>query len=216
MLRTIYRLMVTFACVIASSAQTSTQFTSIPTSSTGASTRPFPANEPHLLNEALGALYANSAFAHGYRHGYEEGFHVGDLNVHMGHTAQLTTSKQSRRTGHEYRLNFGSKLLFEDGYQAGFHRGYADAASGLEFRASERAKIASAGLSEVLPATRRSHFDEGLAAGFKSAQSQSAPAIQMSVDYVERYCRLNLTNVYSLEYCSGFGRGYMLGSSRTP
>ena len=216
MLRTIYGLIVMFACAIAVIAQTSTQFTSIPTRSTGTNTRPFLANEAHLQSEALGTLYANSAFAHGYRHGYEEGFHIGDLDIHMGRTVQLRTSKQFGHAGREYRLSFGSKALFEDGYQAGFHGGYADAISGAEFRATEWAKIAGAGLNEFLPTSRRFHFDEGIAAGFKSAQSQSAPAVQMSSEYVERYCRLNLTNVYSLEYCSGFGRGYVLGSSRTP
>lgn len=215
MLRTIYGLIFTLACAIATVAQTTTQFTSIPARSTEASTPPFLANEPHLQNGALAALYANSAFAHGYRHGYEEGFHIGDLDIHMGRFAQLTSSKQSRHRGHEYRLSFGSKALFDDGYQAGFHSGYADAVSGAEFRATERAKFAGAGLSEVLPTTRRAHFDEGVAAGFKSAQSQTASVAQMSAEYVERYCRLNLTNVYSLEYCSGFGRGYVLGSSRT-
>ena len=216
MRRIIFSLIVTLGCAIASVAQTATQFTSVATRSTPANPRPFLANEPHLQSEAPGPLYANSAFAHGYRHGYEQGFHVGDLDIHLGRSARVTISSEIGKAGREYRLSFGNKALFEQGYQAGFHNGYADAISGVEFRATETAKIAGAGLSEVLPNTRRSHFDEGVAAGFKSAQSENAPVAQISAEYVEQYCRQTFTSVYSLEYCSGFGRGYVLGISRMP
>lgn len=214
MRRAAYSLIVVFACAGASIAQTSTQFTSLANHSATVNPRSFSANEPHIQSEMLGPLYANSAFAHGYRHGYEQGFHVGDLDIHLGRTGRIAmSSKEYSPAGREYRPSFGSRRLFEDGYQAGFHSGYADAVSGGEFRATQRAKTASAGLSEVLPNTRRVHFDEGIEAGYKSAQSQNAPIAHMNLEYVELYCRQSLTSAYSLEYCSGFARGYMLGIS---
>jgi len=202
------------ACVICSIAQTSTQFASVVTRPAAAQARQFAANETHIQSETTGPFYANSAFAHGYRHGYEQGFHLGDLNIHLGRSSQVVVnSKENSQGGREYRPSFGNKGLFEDGFRAGFHSGYADAISGAEFRASDVAKAASAGLSEVFPNTRRAHFDEGVAAGYKSARSENAPALPMSADYVEQYCRKTFTHAYSLEYCSGFGRGYVLGSS---
>jgi len=214
--RATHWLVVALACAITSAAQTSTQFTSVVTHPAAPGTRRLLANESHMQNEILGKLYANSAFAHGYRHGYEQGFHVGDLDIHMGRDARLVMKlKEYGQASQDYQPSFGSKVLFQEGYEAGFRGGYADAISGAEFRASERAKAANAGLRDLLPSTRRAHFDEGVAAGYKSAQSQNAPATNMTPEYVEQYCRQTLSNVCSLEYCSGFSRGYMLGISDT-
>jgi len=210
---TIFGLIFTITWAIASVAQTSTQFTSLATHSPNSRTRPFTANEPHIQSETLGALYANSAFAHGYRHGYEQGFHLGDLYVHMGRDAQVGMTLKDAQPRREYDPSFGSKLLFQGGYKAGFRGGYADAVSGAEFRATERMKAAAAGLTNVLPNAGRAHFDEGVAAGYNSAQSASAPVTHVNAEYVEQYCRQTLTNPYSLEYCSGFGHGYVLGIS---
>lgn len=210
-----FRLLVAAICTIAcSSAQTATQFTSIGTYSRPSGSQLFPGNDPHFRSQTLGNLYANSAFAHGYRHGYEQGFHVGDLDIHMGRDARLATkSKEYSQAGREYRLSFGNKQLFQQGYDAGFRGGYNDAISGAEFRASERWKTASAPFIEVLPTTRRAHFDEGVAAGYRTSQTENAPVSNMTAEYVERHCREISHDLYSLEYCSGFGRGYMLGIS---
>jgi len=199
-------------CAVAcAGAQTSTQFTSIDTHSRSAGSPQFLGNDPHFHSQTLGNLYANSAFAHGYRHGYEQGFHVGDLDIHMGRDARVATKEY--QAGREYRLSFGSKKLFDEGYEAGYRGGYADAISGAEFRASERWKTANAALIEVLPNTRRAHFDDGVAAGYRTSQTENAPVANMTAEYVERHCREVSHEVYSLEYCSGFGRGYMLGIS---
>jgi len=198
------------------SAQKSTEFTSSPLPSVS-NVRSFVANERHLQATAFAALYANSAFAHGYRHGYEEGFHTGDLDLHMGRDVRIILkSKEYQQQGRrEYNLAFGSKQLFQDGYQAGFRSGYTDAISGAEFRASDRIRALSTGLT-VLPPTRRSHFDNGFAEGFKSARSADAPKQGINSDYVEQYCHSIATGPYALEYCSGFGRGYMLGAFDAP
>ena len=207
--------MIAAVCAMAcASAQTSTQFTSVGTYSKSTGSPQFLGNDPHFHSQALGNLYANSAFAHGYRHGYEQGFHVGDLDIHMGRDPRIATkSKEFSQAGREYRLTFGSKQLFQEGYEAGFRGGYADAISGAEFRASERWKAANAGLIEALPSTRRTHFDEGVAVGYRTSQTENAPVANMTAEYVERHCRETSHEVYSLEYCSGFGRGYMLGIS---
>jgi len=204
-------LLVALVSAAASSAQTSTQFTSLPTSSSQ-SARPFLANESHIQSEMFGTLYANSAFAHGYRHGYEEGFHVGDLDVHMGREPRLTMKgKDYLQAIRQYRPAFGSKALFEDGFHAGLRSGYADAISGSEFRASQWAMTAVTGLTEILPNTRRINFDEDFAAGYKSAQSQNAPAAHITAEYVEQYCRRAINDLYSIEFCSGYSRGYVAG-----
>lgn len=210
-----FRLMIAAVCAVGcSSAQTSTQFTSIGTHSRSTGSPQFLGNDPHFRSQTLGSLYANSAFAHGYRHGYEQGFHVGDLDIQMGRDARIATnSKEYSQANRDYRLSFGNKQLFQQGYEVGFRGGYADASSGAEFRASERWKAANAGLIEVLPNTRRAHFDEGVAAGYRSSQRENAPVANMTSEYVERHCRQTSHDVYSLEYCSGFGRGYMLGIS---
>src|SRR5437868_3557115 len=109
-------------------AQSSSQFSSLALSSNDSSSHWPIAAERHLQPTSTGALFSNSAFAHGYRHGYDEGFHVGDLDIHMGRSARLIMKAgEFRQPGREYNDAFGSKQLFHEGYQAGFHSGYSDA-----------------------------------------------------------------------------------------
>src|SRR5689334_19449341 len=65
-------------------AQNPTDFTSVPLSSSSSHVHWLVGSERHLQPTAVGALFLDSAFAHGYRHGYDQGFHLGDLDLHMG------------------------------------------------------------------------------------------------------------------------------------
>jgi hypothetical protein len=196
-------------------AQSSSQFSSLTLSGVSNSRWPV-AGERHLQDSAAGALLADSAFAHGYRHGYDEGFHVGDLDIHMGRSAQVSAGlKESRQSARDYNGAFGSKKLFDEGYQAGFHSGYSDAMAGFEYRAGKRTREAAEGLT-VLPPSQRKLFDEGFAGGYKSAQAHDAPISGVTSAYVEQYCDKTLSRSHSLEYCSGFSRGYVLGMFSAP
>ena len=216
LLRTIYYLTLVLACAIMCVAQKSTEFTSTPTVSAISRARPFLDNEPHLQDETLGVLYANSAFAHGYRHGYEDGFHFGDFDLHMGHNSRILAKSKEYQPRRYYRESFGRRQLFEQGYDFGLRNGYADAASGGDFRATDRTKTAGIGLTDVLPQSRRAQFDDGFAAGYRSAHSQHAPVAHVSPEYVEQYCRRTFASSQSLEYCSGFGHGYVFGAFDLP
>ena len=194
-------------------AQGSSSFTSLKLPSPTVTSRPGMANERHLQPNSVGALYGNSAFAHGYRHGYDEGFHVGDFALQMGRNVdQVSPPREYRHAPRGYRSDFGNRESFDQGYQAGFLSGYSDAITGEEYRLNRRASAAAAGLSpEILPPNRRAHFDEGVAGGYASAQSANAPKHGMTVEYIEQYCRKTASGMYALEYCSGFSRGYLLG-----
>jgi hypothetical protein len=195
-------------------AQGSSSFTSLALPSPTVTSRPGIANERHLKPNSVGALYANSAFAHGYRHGYEEGFHVGDFALQMGRNVDLVSPPgEYRQAPRGYRSDFGSRESFDRGYQAGFRSGYSDAITGEEYRLKGRVSAAAAGLStDILPPNRRAHFDQGVAGGFASSQIANAPKRGMTVEYIEQYCRKTASGMYALEYCSGFSRGYLLGS----
>ena len=195
-------------------SQSSTDFTSLTVPASRAMTNSFNSSERHLQGTPTGLLYSNSGFAHGFLHGYQRGFHAGDLDFQMGRDIRIPAKfREYQQSAHDYSPDFGSKQLFEDGYRAGFSRGYADAVCGLEFRALDQARSSAAGLSEVLPPTRRGYFDQGFAGGFRSSQLKNAPAEGMSVDYLQQYCRTTTSGPYALEYCSGFSRGYLLGTS---
>jgi hypothetical protein len=210
--RKLHFLILLVACALGVAAQSHSSFTSVQVPSRGKA-RPFPSIDRHVENTSLGILYVNSAFAHGYRHGYEHGFHIGDLDVHMGRAPRLSFKQKERQPGaREYDTSFGSKQLFQQGYTAGFQNGYGDAIAGLEFRATPRLRSAAAGLGDVLPPTRRASFDEGFGGGFRSSQTHDAPMVHVTADYVEQYCRRIISASYGFEYCSGFSRGYMLGT----
>lgn len=194
-------------------AQNSTDFTSIPLSSSSSPVHWLVGSERHLQPTPVGALLLDSAFAHGYRHGYDEGFHLADLDVHMGRSAQQMTKRVFRHAAREYDNSFGSKARFQQGYEAGLSAGYDDSFAGGAYQASERARLAALGLSDALPPSRREYFDEGFAGGYASAHVQSVPAKGMTRDYLEQYCREKLPGSHPPEYCSGFSRGFIFGSS---
>lgn len=185
------------------------------TISTGKSVSVFsPPAERHLQPTAVGALFTDSAFAHGFRHGYEKGFHWGDLDLQMGRIVPGVPFPQIRpKRPSEYKKIFGSEKSFHEGYTAGFENGYSDAASGLTFRASERLQAAAAGLDEPLPVSERIFFDDGFSRGFGSAQAPNAPNQRITFAYVEQYCRSSQAKSLShpSDYCAGFARGYLLG-----
>jgi hypothetical protein len=194
-------------------AQGSSSFTSLVLPSPTVTSHPGIANERHLQPNSVGALYANSAFAHGYRHGYDEGFHVGDFALQMGRDVDLVSPpKEYRQAPRGYHSDFGSRESFDHGYQAGFRSGYSDAITGEEYRVKQRVSTAATGLStDILPPNRRAHFDQGVAGGFASSQTGNAPKRGMTAEYIEQYCRKTASGMYALEYCSGFSRGYLLG-----
>lgn len=194
-------------------AQSSTDFTSIPLSSSSSHIHWLVGSERHLQPTSIGALFLDSAFAHGYRHGYDQGFHLADLDIHMGRTAQQMTKHDFRQAGHEYNNSFGNKARFQQGYEAGLTAGYADGFAGREYKASERAKLAASGLADALPPSRREYFDEGFAGGYASAHTESVPPTGMTLGYVEQYCQDKLLGGHPAEYCSGFSRGFIFGSS---
>src|SRR6185312_11301980 len=154
---------------IIGAAQNSTDFTSIPLSSSSAHVHWLVGSERHLQPTSVGALFLDSAFAHGYRHGYDQGFHAADIDIHMGRLAQAITKRDLRLSRREYNSSFGNRTHFEQGYQAGFFAGYDDAFAGRDYRASERAKFAASGLLDALPPSRRQYFDDGFASGYASA-----------------------------------------------
>ena len=201
-----------FGAVFAA-AQNPTDFTSIPLSSSNTRVHWLVGSELHLQPTSVGALFLDSAFAHGYRHGYDQGFHAADLDIHMGRLAQQTTKRDSRQATREFNNSFGNKTRFEQGYRAGLSAGYNDGFSGREYQASERAQLAASGLADALPPSRRQYFDEGFAGGYASAHVQSVSSKGMTLDYLEQYCQEKLLGSHPAEYCSGFSRGFIFGSS---
>ncbi|HEU5233115.1 MAG TPA: hypothetical protein VFU50_09660 [Terriglobales bacterium] len=213
MLARIFGLMALAFWATIAAAQNSTHFTSIPLSSSSSHVHWLVGSERHLQPTSTGALFLDSAFAHGYRHGYDEGFHLADLDIHMGRAAQPMTKHDFRQAGHEYNSSFGSKARFQQGYQAGLSAGYADGFAGLDYQATERTKLAASGLADALPPSRREYFDEGFAGGYASAHHESVPPKGMTLDYVEQYCHEKLPGSHPPEYCSGFSRGFIFSSS---
>jgi len=200
-------------CALAAAAQNPTEFASVPLAFSSSHPNWLFGNERHLQPTSVGALFLDSAFAHGYRHGYDQGFHAADIDIHMGRLAQAITKRDLRLSRREYNSSFGNRTHFEQGYQAGFFAGYDDAFAGRDYRASERAKFAASGLLDALPPSRRQYFDDGFASGYASAHVKSVASEGMTLDYVEQYCREKLLGSHPAEYCSGFSRGFIFGSS---
>jgi hypothetical protein len=116
--------------------------------------------DPHLTQDSNHAIYADSAFAHGYRHGYEEGFHEADRDLHLSLFSPMTDERAIRvpkMTG--YKPAFGPKDSFRRGFELGFRYGYSDSAKGETFR------VISSELNQL--AVSDKDFDRGVQAGFE-------------------------------------------------
>jgi hypothetical protein len=118
-----------------------------------------PDSDCHTTQDSSKAIYADSAFAHGYRHGYEEGFHAADRDVHLSLFAPPDRSaiRVPKNTG--YRSGFGSKDSFRRGFEQGFRYGYLDSVEGETFR------LIPSELNEL--AVKDNDFDRGVRAGFE-------------------------------------------------
>jgi hypothetical protein len=172
-------------------------------------------NEPHFQSTPTGALFFNSAFAHGHRHGYEEGFHMGDLDIQMGREPrQVEKTSEFRHDREGFKAEFGDKNSFRNGYQRGFRIGYMEAFAGLPFRGTQRAANAASGLKEFLPTSQRSSFDQGFQGGYLSASSLAKPH-DVTLQYAEHYCQSAAAGQQQRtgEYCAGYSRGYIFGVS---
>lgn len=117
-------------------------------------------DDPHLTQDSNRSIYADSAFAHGYRHGYEEGFHEADRDLHLSFFTPFNDDRAIRipkMTG--YKSAFGSKDSFRRGFELGFRYGYSDSARGETFR------MISPELNNL--AVNDKEFDRGVQAGFE-------------------------------------------------
>src|SRR5437762_7053048 len=170
--------------------------------------------DDHLMLDQAKSLYAQSAFAHGFRHGYEEGFHIGDQDLQMGRRTRALEKISEYKHGRDhYRQSFGNKSVFEKGYRQGFSKGYEDSYSGREFQAVKGGRIAALGLSrDTLDTNQRQVFDTGFTGGYEVAVKNivRAPADR---EYVTQYCEKTAeTNLQQREiFCQGYARGFLFG-----
>jgi hypothetical protein len=117
-------------------------------------------DDPHLTQDSSRSIYADSAFAHGYRHGYEEGFHEADRDLHLSFFTLFTEDRGIRIPKMTcYKSAFGSKDSFRRGFEIGFRYGYVDSARGEDFR------MISPELNNL--AVSDKDFDRGVQAGFE-------------------------------------------------
>lgn len=164
------------------------------------------AQDRHLGSDSAGALYARSAFAHGYIHGYEAGFHSGDLDLQLGRDSRDPASVPTyKHPCANYRREFGPKPMFRAGFEDGFLAGYSDSYHGHVFRAVASLRKAADGLGVSRPVA---NFDTGFREGYENGRRQGANDGRSSAasNPVQPPC-LGLPD----EYCDAFGRGFAIG-----
>ncbi len=155
------------------------------------------------------ALFARSAFLHGYMHGYEQGFHAADLDLHMGRSRDPEKLDDFRHVA-GYEGQFGDKGSFSTGYYQGFRVGYGDGISLRPFRALAEVRAAGQGLPDAREAKPEKTFDEGIVAGYKSGilQGRQDASSGGARRKVPAPCQASRS---SNEYCDAYRRGYGLG-----
>ena len=176
--------------------------------------------ENHCQEPGTGALFARSAFAHGYRHGYEAGYHEGNIDINMARHAR-TTFKQFKGLPMGYEQTFGPKKSFELGFALGLKAGYSDGYAGKTFRAIESLRMAAASLPDKAARSdpRNVYFDRGVTLGYQDgvAQGQSADrnSAMLGVELKSVPCSFHPSNKKDAgaesSYCDGYRRGFLLG-----
>jgi hypothetical protein len=163
------------------------------------------------------ALYARSAYAHGYLHGYEDGFHNADMDIHMGRGERAVNKIKDYNECHAYRSEFGDGKSFRLGYQQGFQQGYLDGIRGHEFRAIAELRKVAIGLSTTsAPGFKERDFDNAFSQGYYSGRrlgltsvssEESEPVLQLCENSKPR------SSKHPAEFCDAFRRGFSLGFS---
>ncbi|MGZ4788039.1 MAG: hypothetical protein ACXVZX_05935 [Terriglobales bacterium] len=176
------------------------------------------AQDWHLSNDGARALFARSAFAHGYMHGYEEGFHVGDLDLQMGRTFHEIKGQEKFKKPCGYHSEFGQKGSFESGYRKGYSVGYIDAYTGRSFRAMQLVRQAKSQHWPDLEAIPDGHFDRAFVSGYEAGrkfglQDGRTEAKPASLDSVACGPGATHSNAVAPQYCAAYENGYHLGYS---
>lgn len=177
-------------------------------------------HDGHCKEPGTGALFARSAFAHGYRHGYEAGYHVGNIDINMARPPR-TQYKQFKGLPLGYERNFGPKKSFELGFALGLEAGYGDGYEGKTFRAVDNLRIIAGSLDDH---ARRGDpgnlfFDRGVTLGYQDglAASHSAVTRTIPADMDSVRCSFHAggkkQTADGSSYCDGYRRGFLLGQS---
>ncbi len=170
----------------------------------------------HLSSGPGQALFAKSAFMHGYMHGYEQGFHCADLDLQMGHTPRDPATIKDFKNISGYRDVFGDKHSFTNGYREGFRVGYADSTRGSHFRALGELRAAALGLLENAAPAINQRFDQGVSTGYYAGRQQGLRDGRAGDAFQEVavHCGGGLFHPFRRsedEFCAGYGRGYSMG-----
>jgi hypothetical protein len=162
----------------------------------------------HLADPARD-LYRGSAFAHGYIHGYESGFHLGDLDLQLGHSALVLLTPKTRLSDTGYQPSFGDKKAFKHGFEQGQRTGYGDAYRGDSFRGVAEVRRAAQGMSAE--AAQREEFDQAVSHGYEAGWQAGLRRPLTSLDPREaaKACQgSSFTGGLCDAYARGFGLGY--------
>jgi len=162
--------------------------------------------------DSSAALFARSAFAHGYLHGYEQGFHSADQDIHTGHTYLLPVLRSTeRKLRSSYRTDFGDRALYMAGFREGARAGYDDGVAGRAFRAIGPLRSAATGL---ISAPHDHNFDRAFADGYFAGRSFGRSDAQPITDFnfVGAICRASRQSPnHGADYCDAYARGYQVG-----
>lgn len=175
--------------------------------------------DAHLREAVSNAIFARSAFAHGYRHGYEEGYHHGNIDINMGRPARTKLS-QFHDLSRGYAPEFGPKKSFESGFFEGLKAGYSDGYAGRTFRAVDTLRQVASSLNpSPVPADPRNlYFDQGFSTGYneglKNAKKDDEPVQPASFQYGTCgpfHPARQQDQAAEGSFCEGYRRGFALG-----
>jgi hypothetical protein len=175
--------------------------------------------DPHLREEGSGAIFARSAFAHGYRHGYEEGYHAGNIDVNMSRLPRTKLS-QFHGVSSRYTAECGPRKSFEAGFEEGLKAGYNDGFVGRPFRAIENLRFLALALdpSPVATDPANLYFDQGFSTGYdhgldhaQKAGSEAANLNLRLIGCAQFHPGKHQDIAAEGSFCDGYRRGYVLG-----
>jgi len=172
----------------------------------------------HLSENGAKALFARSAFAHGYMHGYEEGFHNGDLDLQMGRSFREVKNQEKFKKPCGYRADFGDRGTFEAGYRKGYSVGYIDSYSGRAFRAMQLVHLARNQDSTDAATHPDRQFDRAFIAGYEAGQQFGlkdgrSEVKAAALDSVACGAVGEHADGLEPQYCAAYQSGYQLGYS---
>ena len=150
-------------------------------------------------------IVSHSDFLRGYFAGYQQGFHLGDLDLQLGHDGD---PERYQRQEISVPSDLSDRIAYGTGFRHGFRVAYGDAFEGRSFRAVDALRQIAARLPAPEGSAAVRATDAGLMDGYRGGLTKGLSDGRSGASFVDAHACRGLD-----AFCAAFAAGFHLGYS---